>query len=110
MRRKQLLGISLLLLAGCISAAAAASQLTDLNVASAGNMTTVTFKTSGAFTHNEYRPTDNLLLVDLAGVSPAKFANSTRDVKTPGVVSYHVLDYKGANGGEVTRVEISLLP
>ena len=73
MRLKQLLGVILLLVATA-TAAAAASQLTDLNVAGNGNVTTVTFRANGTFTHNEYRPTDNLLLVDLAGVAPARFA------------------------------------
>src|SRR5207253_6348439 len=86
MRLKQLLGVILLLVATA-TAAAAASQLTDLNVAGNGNVTTVTFRANGTFTHNEYRPTDNLVLVDLAGVAPARFAGVMKDVHLPGVSS-----------------------
>jgi type IV pilus assembly protein PilQ len=109
MRLKQLLGVILLLVATA-TVAAAASQLTDLNVAGNGNVTTVTFRANGTFTHNEYRPTDNLLLVDLAGVAPARFAGVMKDVHVPGVSSYHVLNYKGTAGAEVTRIELALLP
>jgi len=80
MRLKQLLGVVLLLLAGCSIAAAAASQLKSVNVTSHGDMTTVTLRAEGNFTHNEYRPTDELLLVDMAGVSPASYANAASKV------------------------------
>ena len=107
MRLKQLLGV-VLLLAGCTIAAAAASQLTGVNVTSHGDLTTVTLRANGNFTHNEYRPTDELLLVDLAGVSPASFANAAKDLHLPGIASYHVNVYKGVNGTEVTRLELML--
>jgi len=109
MRLKQLLGVVLLLLASCAFAVAAASQLTDVNVASKGQLTTVTLRANGIFTHNEYRPTDDLLLVDMAGVSPASFANAAKDLHLPGIDSYHVNAYKGANGAEVTRMELALV-
>jgi type IV pilus assembly protein PilQ len=104
MRLKLLLSV---MLVGCVPAMAA-SQLTAVNVATAGNVTTLTATVSGAFTHNEYRPTDNLLLVDLAGVAPARLAGSAHDVNAPGVATYRVLDYKGVNGADVTRLEISV--
>jgi type IV pilus assembly protein PilQ len=110
MRLKQLLGVVLLLLAGCSIAAAAASQLKSVNVTSHGDMTTVTLRAEGNFTHNEYRPTDELLLVDMAGVSPASYANAAKDLHLPGIASYHVNAYKGANGAEVTRLEVMLAP
>jgi type IV pilus assembly protein PilQ len=110
MRLKQLLGVVLLVLAGCTIAAAAASQLTGVNVTSHGDLTTVTVRANGNFTHNEYRPTDELLLVDMAGVSPASFANAAKDVHLPGIASYHVNAYKGVNGTEVTRLELMLTP
>lgn len=109
MRLKQLLGVVLLLVAGCTIAAAAASQLTGVNVTSHGDLTTVTLRANGNFTHNEYRPTDELLLVDLAGVSPASFANAAKDVHLPGIASYHVNAYKGVSGAEVTRMELMLM-
>ncbi|MCU1311531.1 MAG: type and secretion system protein [Candidatus Angelobacter sp.] len=110
MRLKQLLGILLLLLAQSAMAAASASQLTDVGLQAKEHATTVTIRANGAFTHTEYRPTDNLLLVDLAGVSAAKLENKGRDLhgQYPGVESYRVVAYKGTNGSSITRVEMSL--
>ncbi len=109
MRLKQLLGISLLLLV--LSAVAmAASQLTQVRVAGQGNSTSIVLQTSGAFTHTEYRPTDNLLLVDLAGVSAGRYKESVQPVNRPGVNSYRVLDYTGAGGAQITRLEIAIAP
>ncbi len=105
MRLKLLLG--LMLLVSC-TPAFAASQLSGLNVATSGNMTTLTLGVNGVFTHNEYRPTDNLLLVDLAGVSPAKYAAAAKELNAAGLSSYRVLEYKGVNGADVTRLELAL--
>lgn len=112
MRLKQSLCILLLVaVASTAAAAASASQLVDVGVVSKSNNTTVSIKASGAFTHTEYRPTDNLLLVDLAGVSAAKLENRTRELRgTPGVESYRVVAYKGASGADITRVELTLAP
>jgi type IV pilus secretin PilQ/predicted competence protein len=110
MRLKQLLVVLITLLAFTVSAFAAGSELTNVSVASQNNATTLTLQTSGAFTHNEYRPADNLLLVDLSGVTAGKLNDRSRDLDVPGVKSYRVVGYKGAAGAEITRVEISLLP
>jgi len=112
MRLKQSLGV-LLVLAVLTTAAAAGTtpQLTNIAVKSQGNATTLTISASGAFTHTEYRPTDNLLLVDLAGVSAAKLENQSRELKGhPGVESYRVVGYKAASGSNIARVEIALAP
>ncbi len=113
MRLKQSLGV-LLVLTLCVTSAAAgtASQLTSIGVKAQGNATTLTIQANGAFTHTEYRPTDNLLLVDLAGVSAAKLENQARDLKGqyPGVESYRVVGYKAASGANIARVEINLAP
>ncbi len=84
----------------------------DVGVASKDNATTLTIRANGAFQHTEYRPTDNLLLVDLSGVSAAKLENHSQELhgKFPGVSSYHVMGYKGANGANITRVEMALSP
>ena len=67
MRLKQLLGVGLAL--PLLSALATAdSQLTGISVQSKGNAATVTIRANGALTHNEYRPVDNLLLLDFPGV------------------------------------------
>ena len=101
--------IGSLLLLSTLSAASS-SQLTEVGLQSKDNATTLTIRATGAFTHTEYRPTENLLLVDLAGVSAAKMENKSRELhgQFPGVESYHVVGYRGASGAETTRVELTL--
>lgn len=108
MRLKQLLGVFALLAILCTVTVAASSQLTNVSTAAKGNSTIVTVHANGSFTHNEYRPADNLLLVDLTGISPGKLQDKEQDLNLPGVKSYRVLSYKGASGTEVTRLEIAL--
>ena len=66
MRLKQLLGVIFLTLIASATGLAANSQLTNVSVTGEGRTTTVLLHANGAFTHTEYRPVDNLLLVDLA--------------------------------------------
>ena len=108
MRLKQLLGIFVLLLVSTGIAAAAGSQLNNVAVASTGTTATVTIHATGAFTHNEYRPEDKVLLVDLAGVSSANLQEKQKTLGLAAVKSYRVLTYKGPTGAEVTRVEFAL--
>ena len=110
MRLKQLLGIVLLLVVCATTAAAAGSQMTDVAIASQGTASTVTIHATGAFTHTEYRPTDTLLLVDMTGVSAAKLDGRMQKLQAPGLVSYHVMGYKGAAGVDVARLELTLAP
>jgi type IV pilus assembly protein PilQ len=108
MRLKQFSGI--IFAVATFAATASASQLAGVAVKADGGRTTVTIRANGAFTHTEYRPTDNLLLVDLAGVSASKLDNQSRMLKDmPGVLSYRVTGYKGASGTETTRVELGLM-
>ena len=108
MRLKRLLGVSTMLFALAGAAAAAGSQLTNVSVASEGTSTTVTLHTTGTFTHNEYRPAENLMLVDLTGVSAGKLQERVRSLDSSSVKSYRVLTYTGTSGSEVTRVELAL--
>ncbi len=111
MRLKQLLGVLfLLLILSAMAAAAAGSQLTSINTTAQANASTMILHASGAFTHTEYRPVDNMLLVDLSGVTPGKMKDTAKAVNLPGIVSYRVLGYSGTNGAEVTRLEITLAP
>jgi type IV pilus secretin PilQ/predicted competence protein len=110
MSLKQAMRISVLLLALGAVALASTVQLTDVAVQSHDNATTLIIKASGAFTHTAYRPADNLLLVDLSGVTADKLENQTRSLHVPGVESYHVVSYKGANGATTARLEIALSP
>jgi type IV pilus assembly protein PilQ len=109
MRLKRLLGISVTLLALAGAAVAAGSQLTNVSVASEGTSTTLTLHTTGNFTHNEYRPAQNMMLVDLTGVSAGKLQERMRSLDNASVKSYRVLTYTGRGGAEVTRVELALV-
>ncbi len=108
MRLKQLMGIFVLLLVSTAMAAAAGSQLNNVAVTSNGTTATVTIHATGAFTHNEYRPEDKVLLVDLAGVSSANLQDKQKTLNLAAVKSYRVLTYKGPSGAEVTRIELAL--
>ncbi len=112
MRLNQSLGILVLPIAFCAIAAASASQLSEVALQSKENATTIAIRANGAFTHTEYRPADNLLLVDLAGVSAAKLENQSRELKGqyPGVESHRIVGYKGASGAEMSRIELTLAP
>ncbi|MGH9603529.1 MAG: AMIN domain-containing protein, partial [Terriglobales bacterium] len=108
MTRKLVLGtLMAVLLLGAMPLNAAAPQITQVTAAVQGDATVVTIRTNGAFTHTEYRPTDNLLLVDLNGVSAGR-DDKMHQLQVPGASAYRVLGYKGASGADVARVEITL--
>jgi type IV pilus secretin PilQ/predicted competence protein len=107
MRLKQLLGVGLAL--PLLSALAVAdSQLTGISVQTTGAAATVTIRANGSFTHNEYRPADNLLLVDFPGTGVGALDSSDHSVSAPGITSYQVHSYKAANGTDIARVELTL--
>ncbi|HET9181167.1 MAG TPA: type IV pilus secretin PilQ [Candidatus Angelobacter sp.] len=108
MRLKQLLGIALLAMVAM--ATASASQLSGVLVKNHDGTGTVTILANGSFTHTEYHPTDNLMLVDLAGVSLAHPDSRVHAVFAPGVRSYRIVSYRSAEGNAVARVELSLVP
>ena len=110
MRVKQLL--EMILLAGVITAPAAgsASQLAGVQVENRNQASILTILANGPFTHTEYRPTDNLMLVDLAGVSAEHQDAAIHPVSSGAVKSYRVVGYRLASGAEVARVELTLLP
>ena len=107
MRLKQLLGIVLLASATAM-AAATVSQLGGVLVKNQDSAAVITILANGTFTHTEYRPTDNLMLVDLAGVSTANQDAKVHEVAAPGVRSYRITGYRSANGAEVARMELTL--
>ena len=108
MRGKQLLGIFLMALVLSTIAAAAGPQLTAVSLSTQDNTTTITIRASGAFTHTEYRPSDNLLLVDLPGVSAGVLEGQSQPVQGPGVTAYRVESFQGTGGTDVARVELTL--
>ncbi|HEU5235173.1 MAG TPA: type IV pilus secretin PilQ [Terriglobales bacterium] len=109
MRLKQLLcgGLALPLFT---TLALADSQLTNISVQNDRGAAVVTIHANGTFTHNEYRPADNLLLVDFPGAKVGALDSNPHPVTIPGISSYQVHSYKAANGSEVARVEFALAP
>ena len=106
MRLKQLLRI---ICRQCTAmAAATVSQLGGVLVKNQDSAAVITILANGTFTHTEYRPTDNLMLVDLAGVSTANQDAKVHEVAAPGVRSYRITGYRSANGAEVARMELTL--
>jgi type IV pilus assembly protein PilQ len=110
MRLKQLLGTALLAIGGTAMAGASVAQLSGVLVKNRDNAGVVTILANGAFTHTEYRPADNLMLVDLAGVSVTHPDAESHAVFAPGVRSYRILTYRSANGEQTARIELILLP
>ena len=110
MRLKQLLGTILLAMGTTAMATAPVSQLSGVLVKTRDSAGVVTILANGAFTHSEYRPTDNLMLVDLAGVSIGRQDADVHRVFAPGVRSYRVLSYRSAAGAETARIELTLVP
>jgi type IV pilus assembly protein PilQ len=107
MRLKQLLG-TILLASATAMAAATVSQLGGVLVKNQDSAAVITILANGTFTHTEYRPTDNLMLVDLAGVSIANQDAKVHEVAAPGVRSYRITGYRSATGAEVARMELTL--
>ena len=108
MRVKQLLGILLLTAATTALAAGSASQFAGVHVENRDQASVVTILANGPFTHTEYRPTENLMLVDLAGVSAGSQDAALHAVSSVGVQSDRVVGYRSASGSDVARVELSL--
>jgi type IV pilus assembly protein PilQ len=98
------------MLAMAAMATASASQLSGVLVKNHDNTGTVTILANGSFTHTEYRPTDNLMLVDLAGVSLAHPDSRVHAVFAPGLRSYRISSYRSSQGSDVARIELTLLP
>ena len=107
MRLKQLLGIILLAALTTTVAAGSSSQLAGIRVEHHDNASLITIHANGAFTHTEYRPTDTLMLVDLAGVSITHPDAESHSVASPGVQSYRIAGYRSVSGMEVARIELS---
>lgn len=107
MRLRQLLGT--ILLAMITMATASAAQLSGVLVKNHENAGEVTILATGTFTHTEYRPADNLILVDLAGVTLSRPDPKVHTVFAPGVRSYRLQSFRSPSGEEVARVEIALI-
>ena len=109
MRLKQLLGIFLPAVAITAVAAASGPQLSGVLVKSQNHAGVITILANGTFTHKEYRPSDTLMLVDLAGVSQAHPDQKIHPVFAPGVRSYRIEEYRSPEGTETARIELTLV-
>jgi type IV pilus assembly protein PilQ len=109
MRLKQLLSVGLAVPL-FTAFATADSQLTAVSVQARGDAATVIIRANGTFTHNEYRPVNNLLLVDFPGSTIGALDTTAHSVNVSGVRSYQVHSYKAANGSDIARVELTLDP
>lgn len=109
MRIRQLLGI-VLLAGACAMAAGTVSQLGGVLVKVQDSAAVITILANGTLTHKEYRPTGNLMLVDLPGVTTGQLDSKVHEVSAPGVKSYRVASYRSGDGMEVARLELTLVP
>lgn len=109
MRLKQLLSVGLAVFL-FTALAAADSQLTGISVQANGNAATIVVRANGALAHNDYRPVDNLLLVDFPGATVGALDSKAHEVSVPGVTSYQIHSYKSANGADIARLELTLAP
>jgi type IV pilus assembly protein PilQ len=109
MRLKQLLVVLPLLVLASVAAWAVTPELTNVAVVGQGNTTTVTLRASGAFTHTEYRPADDLLLINLQGLSAGKLQDRVQELQTSGARSYRVFGFTGPDGNPIVRVELKLV-
>ena len=107
---KQLLGMILLAAVVTAPAAGSVSQLAGVQVEKRDQASVITILANGPFTHTEYRPADNLMLVDLAGVSAEHQDAAVHAVSSVGVKSYRIVGYRSASGAEVARIELTLVP
>src|SRR5579864_4355888 len=107
---KQLLAMILLAAVVTAPAAGSVSQLAGVQVEKRDQASVITILANGPFTHTEYRPADNLMLVDLAGVSAEHQDAAVHAVSSVGVKSYRIVGYRSASGAEVARIELTLVP
>ena len=108
MRLKQLLGFILVAVVTA-SAAGPVSQLAGVQVEKRDQASVLTVRANGPFTHTEYRPTDNLMLLDLAGVDVARQNEDVHPVAGAPLQSYRVVGYRSPAGAQVARIELKLV-
>lgn len=109
MRLKQLLGFILVAVVTA-SAAGPVSQLAGVQVEKRDQASVLTVRANGPFTHTEYRPTDNLMLLDLAGVDVAQQNAEVHPVAGAALQSYRIVGYRSPAGAQVARIELKLVP
>jgi type IV pilus secretin PilQ/predicted competence protein len=106
MKFKRLLMAGLMAL--CCAATATASQLDSVQVTPKANTATVNLRTTGSFAHKEYRPEENVLTIDLTGVTSAPAVERTLQLDSAVLKGYKLTSYTSASGAEVTRIEFTL--
>ena len=99
----------LLMTAALVAGAAGMPQLTDIGVFSRANYgAVITLHVNGGFTHNDYRPSDDSMIVDLPGVAPGTVDGAEQIFNLQGLRSYKVASYSGLGGVQAVRVQIML--
>jgi type IV pilus assembly protein PilQ len=95
-------------MASAVAARAAAPRLTDVRAVTRGQVTTVTVRAGGGFTHKEYRPEEDLLLIDLVGVAAGELGGRNVASPAPGIHYCRVIGYTASGGAPVSRLELRL--
>jgi type IV pilus assembly protein PilQ len=72
-----------------------------------GSSVRIEAQASGPFEYTTYRPSENLFVVDLAGVTTASASSAARVLKSELVSSYRVLQYRSGDRA-IVRIEILL--
>lgn len=83
------------------------ARVLKVGAAVAGNSTSIQVQASGPFEYTTYRPSENLFVVDLAGVSAASASSAARVLKSDVVSSYRVLQYRSGDRA-IVRIEMLL--
>jgi type IV pilus assembly protein PilQ len=104
------LGLLWLLVSVALAAGAAGTpQLTDIGVFSRANYgAVITLHVSGGFTHAEYRPGDDMMIIDLHGVGVGTVDQTEQIFNLQGLRSYKVAPYSGEGGVPTVRLQINL--
>ena len=83
------------------------ARVLKVGAAVEGNSVRIQAEASGPFEYTTYRPSENLFVVDLAGVSTASASSAARVLKSDVVSSYRVLQYRSGERA-IVRIEVLL--
>ena len=111
MRRKTgwLALLWLLMAASLVANAAGMPQMTDIGVFSRANYgAVITLHVNGTFTHVDYRPGDELYIIDLPGIEIGAVEQTEQIFNLQGLKSFKVGAYAGQGGVPTVRVQVSL--
>ena len=96
---------ALVLAASPVLADVGPAHVLNVGAAVTGSSVRIEAKASGPFEYTTYRPSENLFVVDLAGVSAASGTSAARVLKSDVVSSYRVLQYRSGERA-IVRIEV----